>query len=605
MAASVKSFTEYKLPKDAYTSFDATSLKQLMTDLLNQNDVFKDQNFEGSNLNSVLDMVAVSYHILLFYLNSTSSESTFTAASLKENVIKITSLLNYKPIGAQTSVVNYALSATASLPANIYTMKRFASINANGYSYSSLQDVSFEKTNAFNEALSINESLLYQGTVKEYPQYTAVGEDFEVVFLINENDTTQQIEKFVADNTFTLYVKDAASDTWTEWSETNTLFESNTSSRHFEKKLNENGNFEFKFGNGINGRKLNAGDKVQLYYIYSDGNLGKVSQNAFANAAFTVFTSPTFNEISNQLYNTDENFITPAQLKFISVTNTSNSTEPTDAEGVDSLKSNATKLFSTQNRLVTLTDYENFISKNYSNVVESVKCINNDTFTKKYLKYFYDIGLKTPLDDGRVLLNQVDFASSTNFNNIYVFSTPKIQPIINNTTPNYVSQSIKQLIINTTRPISMTTHNVICVDPVYKAFSFGLQLPGEEETTDLAAETRLVVVRDNSSRINSAQIKNRIVTLITDYFANLKLNDVVDLFVLNANILNIEGVKNTLTRRVDNGYEAQKLNFAVWNPLYPLNDVLFTSQNYQLQEYEYAFLYDTTNLTQQIIVEDE
>jgi hypothetical protein len=605
MASSVKSFTEYRLPKDAYTSFDAVSLKQLMTDLLNQNEVFRDQNFEGSNLNSLMDMMAVSYHVLLFYLNNTSSESTFTAASLKENVIKITSLLNYKPIGPQTSVVNFSLSGTSSLPANIYTIKRFASINANGYSYSTLDDISFEKTTSDLEALAINNTLLYQGSVKEYPQFTAVGEEFEVVYLINSNTTNNQVDQFVADNSFTVYVKDVASGLWSQWSEVATLFESNTSAQNFEKKINENGNFEFKFGSGINGRKLKAGDKVQIYYVYSDGEAGKVTQGAFDNGSFNVFTSPIFNEICDQIYTDEENFVTPAQLKFINVSNSSNSSNPTDMEDVDSIKSNATKLFSTQNRLVTLQDYENYINKNYSNVVESVKCINNDTFTSKYLKYFYDIGLRTPLDDGRVLLNQVDFASSTNFNNIYVFTTPKIQPIIDNKVPNYVSQSIKQLIINTTRPITMTTHNVVCADPIYKAFSFGLQLPGETESVDLAEQSRLIVVRDNSSRINSSQIKNRIVTIITDYFSNLKLNDVVDLFVLNASILNIEGVKNTLTRRIDTGYEAQKLNFAVWNPLYPLNDILFTSQNYQLQEYEYAFLYDTTNLSQQIIVEDE
>lgn len=605
MASPIKSFTEYRLPKDAYTSFDAVSMKQLIIDLLNQNEVFRDQNFEGSNLNSLIDMVAVSYHVLLFYLNSTSSESTFTSATLRENIIKITSLLNYKPIGPQTSLVNFALSATSSLPANIYTLKRFASINADGYPYSIVDDISFEKTSAYNEQLSINSSLLYQGNVKEYPQYTAVGEEFEVMYIINSNDTANQQDKFVADNTFTVFVKDIRTGIWSEWDECASLFESQTSSKHYEKKLNENGNYEFKFGNGINGKKLNADDKVQIYYIYSDGSKGTVSKDAFTESSFNVFNSSIFNEIAAHIYSDEENFISPAQLKFVNVSNDRNSSSPTETESGDDIKVNATKLFSTQNRLVTLQDYENFINKNYSNIIESVKCVNNNTFTSRYLKYFYDIGLKTPLDDGRVLLNQVEFSSSTNFNNIYVFSTPKIQPIIDSRIPNYVSQSIKQLIINSTSSLAMTTHNVVCVDPIYKAFGFGLQLQGEEESIDLIENSRLIVVRDNSSRINSTQIKNRIAATITSYFESLKLNDVVDLFVLNASILNIEGVKNTLTRRIDTGYEAQKLNFVVWNPLYPQNDVLFTSQNYQLQEYEYAFLYDTSNISQQIIVEDE
>jgi hypothetical protein len=601
---SVNTFTEYRLPKDAYTSFDAISLKQLIIDLLNDNEVFRDQNFEGSNLNAFIDVVAVAYHVLLFYLNQTSSESTFSTATLRENIIKLVSLLNYKPIGPQTSLVNYSLSATSSLPQGVYTLKRFASINADGYAYSLVGDVSFEKTTAAAQGLSIDNDLLYQGNIQEYPQYTATGEEFEVLFLV-DSDTTGSSEKFVADNTFTVFVKDVNTETWAEWTEVNTLYDSGAADTHYEKRLNENGNFELKFGNGINGLKLNEGDSVQIYYIYSDGNKGTVSANAFSSSKFTNYNSPTFNEIAGDIYATEEVFITPSTVQYLNVGNSNNSSSPTDTESADNLKENATKLFSAQNRLVTLADYENFIFKNYNNLIGSVKCINNDTFTSQYLKYFYDIGLDTPLDDGRVLLNQVDFSSSTNFNNIYAFVTPQINPIINDITPNYVTQSAKQLIINTTDPLKMTTHNVVVCDPIFKAFAPGLQLTGETENVDLATNTRLVIKRDSSSRINATQIKNKVIAAITENFAALKLNDTVDLFILNDAILNIEGVKSITTRRIDTGFEAQKLNFVVWNPLYPNNDVLFTSQNYQLSEFEFAFLYNAANIAQVIIVEDE
>jgi len=601
---SVNTFTEYRLPRDAYTSFDAVSLKQLIVDLLNENEIFRDQNFEGSNLNAFIDVVAVAYHVLLFYLNQTSAESTFSTATLRENIIKLVSLLNYKPIGPQTSLVNYSLSATGDLTTGVYTLKRFASINADGYAYSLINDVSFEKTGSSSGQLSIDNDLLYQGVVQEYPLYTATGEEFETIFLVNV-DTTNTNEKFVADNTFTVFVKDVNTETWTEWTEVNTLYDSGAADTNYEKRLNENGNFEFKFGNGINGLKLNTGDQVQIYYVYSDGQKGVVTANAFSSSKFTNYNSPTFNEIANDIYAEEEVFITPSNVSYLTVGNDNNSSSPTDTESAENLKDNATKLFSAQNRLVTLADYENYIFKNYNNLVGSVKCINNDQFTSQYLKYFYDIGLDTPLDDGRVLLNQVDFSSSTNFNNIYCFVTPKISPIINDITPNYVSQSAKQLIINTTDALRMTTHNVVVCDPIYKAFAFGLQLTGETESVDLAENSRLVIKRDNSSRINATQIKNKVIAAITENFASLKLNDTVDLFVLNDALLNIEGVKSITTRRIDTGFEAQKINFVVWNPLYPNNDVLFTSQNYQLSEFEFAFLYNASKIAQVIIVEDE
>ena len=41
--------TEFTLPKNAYATFDATSLKELIRQRLNENSSFTGQNFEGSN----------------------------------------------------------------------------------------------------------------------------------------------------------------------------------------------------------------------------------------------------------------------------------------------------------------------------------------------------------------------------------------------------------------------------------------------------------------------------------------------------------------------------------------------------------------------------
>ena len=109
---SLENFTDYKLPKNAYLSFDANTLKSLIIDRLNENEVFTDQNFEGSNFNAFVDVVSYMYHVLLFYLNTTSNESTFTTATLYENMNKLVSNIGYKPLGDQTSTLNFNISAT-------------------------------------------------------------------------------------------------------------------------------------------------------------------------------------------------------------------------------------------------------------------------------------------------------------------------------------------------------------------------------------------------------------------------------------------------------------------------------------------------------------
>jgi len=50
-------YNEYNLPVDGYAAFDAVSLKNLIIARLNANQVFTDQNIEGSNMSAVIDII--------------------------------------------------------------------------------------------------------------------------------------------------------------------------------------------------------------------------------------------------------------------------------------------------------------------------------------------------------------------------------------------------------------------------------------------------------------------------------------------------------------------------------------------------------------------
>ena len=119
-------FNDYNLPIDGYAAFDALSLKSLIINRLNANNVITDQNYEGSNLSSIIDIIAYSYHVLLFYLNRTGAEATFTTAELYDNINKIVKLIGYKPIGAQTSVLSFQASGNSSIAAGLYTLPRYS-----------------------------------------------------------------------------------------------------------------------------------------------------------------------------------------------------------------------------------------------------------------------------------------------------------------------------------------------------------------------------------------------------------------------------------------------------------------------------------------------
>ena len=199
----------FELQKNNYVAFDALSLRQLILDRLNSQKTFTDQNFIGSNLAGVIDIIAYAYNTLIYYLNKTSTESMFTEAQLYENISRIVKLIDYKPIGFQTSSLTFNCSAQNIEP-GLYTIPRYSYMVLNTIPYSFNEDITFSK----NEASSVNEDLtdiseqklLYQGSYREYPTYTAAGDSNEVVIV---NTSLQSVDHFNID----VYVKQARTQT--------------------------------------------------------------------------------------------------------------------------------------------------------------------------------------------------------------------------------------------------------------------------------------------------------------------------------------------------------------------------------------------------------
>ena len=178
--------TDFTLQRDAYATFDALTLKNLIKNRLRAGGVFTDQDFEGSNLSALVDIIAYSYHLSLFYLNQTSSEALFDEATAFENINRITKLIGYKPVGYKSSVLSFEAIASQLLSRDIYTIKRFSYFTINGIFYSFIKDATFSKTLVTEEPLTSlsNDNLLYQGKFFENPAIQAVGEEFETLTLV-------------------------------------------------------------------------------------------------------------------------------------------------------------------------------------------------------------------------------------------------------------------------------------------------------------------------------------------------------------------------------------------------------------------------------------
>ena len=604
---SLDKFTDYKLSQSAYLSFDATTLKDLIIDKLNDNEIFTDQNFEGSNFSAFIDVVAYMYHVLLFYLNTTSNETTFTTATLYENINKLVSNIGYKPTGDQTSLVTFGLSSTL-LPVNIYTIPRYSFVNVNGISYYTLDDIIFQKNTTTAESLIPSNNTLYEGSLREIT-FTATGEDYETKILVDNNNTNTDLVQtttdinatFISDNTFSVYVKSGVSNTWSEWTETSSLFLEESIAQKYEKRLNESGNYEFKFGNNNNGRKLEEGDTILIFYLISSNNRGLIGTNVLSQSRLSLYNSANFNELRDILYDTNTNLITPDQLALININNQYSSTPIKIAETVDEIKQNAPKIFSIQDRLVTSSDYEKFIDRNFNDIVRPVKIISNEEYTSQYLGYFNRLGLTRPNDDGRVLINQVNFSASTNFNNVYAFMVPKQQTIIDDIIPNYLGVVQKQAIVEACQSKKDITHNVVPSDPVVKAFSFGTGNINSSTVDEIVDKSFLRIFFDKNVNIADNTLRTRVRDVIIGYFANVEIGAIIDISNMTRDILGIEGINDIQT--VSDTDVSSNLSFVVWNPDYATVDKDIIVNNYTLNNFEYAYYYQQSLIGNKISIQ--
>ena len=591
--------TNLSIKKNEYVSFDALSLRDFIRQRLTESGAFTDQNFEGSNITAINNIIAYSFHTLMFYLNQTATESMFSDAQLYENINRIVKVLNYSPIGAQTSTLSFSVSASSDLAIGTYTIPRYTFIRTGTGSFSFNTDITFTKTIAGNEELPTvsNQYLMYQGNYIEYPLYSARGEANEIVFFIPGKDIN--VDHFNID----VYIKSIETGKWSKWARTESLYLENATAAKYETRLNSNKNYELKFGDDINGSQLTAGDVVAIYYLETLGTDGEVGTKALDGNPAVIYTTSQFNLISPDVISSDLTLLNDVSILTLQFANTNISTAYTEAESVDSIRANAPATFRSQFRVVTSSDYESFIKSSFANIINDVKALNNNEYTNGHLKYLYDIGLTNPGQDYRVLYNQMAFADACNFNNVYVYVLPKATKLITNNYVNYLTPAQKQLIVSSISDKKTLTSELVIMDPVYKAVTMGL---GKDavDLTDIT-NSRLVITLLRNSKIPESVIKDRVKNILETYFnpINITLGFTVNLTDITGSILALDGVKQVTTTNQDQSTNG--LSLIVYNPSYPVNDIVSTTKNFTLRNFEAVYLDNIDELMTRVVVELE
>jgi hypothetical protein len=358
------------------TNIDFSQIRESIKSYMRTRPEFTDYDFEGSTLSYLLDVLAYNTYYSSFNANMALNELFLETATIRDNVASLARMLNYLPRSAKASwgcvtlQVQTTLGITGNFPGSITLKKgQVATGNLNGqsFSFSILQDKTVEVDNITGIA-TIGPFRVYEGDLLTY-SYT-VDTTIDQKFII-PND-------WVDIDTLNVYVKqNIQSTTVDKYSKVTNITTLDSTSRSYFVSEYEDRRYEVTFGDGVIGKALEDGNVIILEYIRTSGpvanNIGKMGYNG-------------------SIIDIDGNEISPGDVLLELNSKTQLGDKP---ETLKSIKFNAPRFYSAQNRAVTTKDYENIVKTIYPNA-KYVMATGGETLSPPvYGKVFVSVKTKT------------------------------------------------------------------------------------------------------------------------------------------------------------------------------------------------------------------
>ena len=381
-------------------------------------------------------------------------------------------------------------------------------------------------------------------------------------------------------------------DKWFEWKRTPSIYLLEPNKRGFEIRYNENKTYELKFGNNINGKKLNIGDEIAIYYLKSSGVDGKVTKNAFVDSTINVYNTTQYDQIFADVKDTSLNYITIDESTDITLNNTEDSTDFGAEETTQEIKQNSPRFFSSEYKLTTKADYKSFIKRNYKNLIYDVTVYNNSDYTNRYLKYLNDeLGLTDYTASTNALFNQYQYADSADANNIYLTIVPNLRKNKSVVTrSNYLSPALKEKIQTEIENYKLLNSEIAFIDPIYLKLDAAIKFSGEPARVAYKDVTEIQLVKSSRTLINEEELKSKVFNIITTYIKGLKLGATVDVRYLNNEIEKINELIEFKTTRTDINSSVPGLSFCLFNPIYNGKDLKFIDTRWKLKPFQIPYI---------------
>lgn len=322
-------------------NLDFDTLKNTFKAYLRSQDRFNDYDFDGSNMNVLLDILSYNTFHNAFYLNMIGNEMFLDSAQLRDTVVSHAKELNYTPSSFKSAVadVDIVITTTNMAKRSIVIPKgtTFTSnFGARSYTFSTAENIVIT-----DYVINTNNTITFTGkNISLYEGYY-----INDVFVFNASSPQRFVltNKNVDISSISIAVIEDVGATTHLYNRATSLFGINENSKVFFVQGSEGETYEVVFGDGVSGRKPKDNSTITVEYRISNGELPNGCKNFRPDALIDG--------------ETNVQILTNAPASSGSV-----------SESLESIKFNAPRHFTTQERAITTEDYENLLKLNFPEI---------------------------------------------------------------------------------------------------------------------------------------------------------------------------------------------------------------------------------------------
>jgi hypothetical protein len=352
-----------------FTNLDFDQIKDSLKDYLRSNSNFTDYDFEGSNLSTIIDILAYNTYISSYNANMVSNEVFIDSATLRENVVSLARNIGYVPRSRQCSIANISFFVEVEDPRVLsLTLQKgivcstSTSFGGQSFIFSIPENITVPVVDGIGFFDNVQ---VYEGTFISQEFVADPSNQDQRYILENQNIDISTIRVFVRENLL--------SNTSIRYLLSENIIDVKPSSRIFYIQEIEDERYEIIFGDNVFGKKIEQSNIIEVSYIVTNGEDG----NGISNFTY-----------SGRIVDNNGNAVTQG---FSLLSTISESRNGKEIESVSSIKKYAPKIYSAQNRAVTSSDYESIIPKIYPQT-ESVTVFGGEELNPpQYGKVFITI----------------------------------------------------------------------------------------------------------------------------------------------------------------------------------------------------------------------